>query len=76
LRSGIGPRIQGMNAAYDYEDLHHLVDRPPPPRGVDTGARSLAGVLAIIGTVDGPEDLAERHDHHIRQRLRQRFDPT
>jgi hypothetical protein len=66
-----------MTAAYD-EDLHHLVDRLTPDQGVDTGARrgSLAGVLALIGTIDGPEDLAERHDHHIRQRLRQRFDPT
>ena len=31
------------------------------------------GLLALIGAVDGPEDLAERHDDHIRERMRGRF---
>ncbi|HEX2417568.1 MAG TPA: hypothetical protein VHJ83_05500 [Micromonosporaceae bacterium] len=31
------------------------------------------GLLALIGAVDGPEDLAERHDDYIRKRMRERF---
>lgn len=81
-----------MTAAYDYEDLHHLVDRLTPAQArrlrllvahddefaaaVSAQSGSLAGVLALIGTVDGPEDLAERHDQHVRQRLRPRPDPA
>lgn len=31
------------------------------------------GLLALIGAVNGPVDLAERHDDYIRQRMRERF---
>lgn len=31
------------------------------------------GLLALIGSVNGPEDLAERHDDYIRERMRERF---
>jgi hypothetical protein len=27
--------------------------------------------LALIGSVDGPADLAERHDDYVRERMRQ-----
>lgn len=32
-----------------------------------------AGLLALIGSVNGPEDLAEQHDDYIRERMRERF---
>ncbi|MGC0375291.1 hypothetical protein [Streptomyces sp. SAI-229] len=31
------------------------------------------GLLSLIGAVNEPEDLAERHDDHIRERMRERF---
>lgn len=31
------------------------------------------GSLALIGAVNGPEDLAERHDDYVRERMRERF---
>jgi hypothetical protein len=31
------------------------------------------GLIALIGSIDGPEDLAERHDEHIQQRMREHF---
>lgn len=31
------------------------------------------GSLALIGAVDGPKDLAERHDDYVRERMRERF---
>ncbi|MGW7254143.1 hypothetical protein [Streptomyces sp. NPDC054834] len=37
-------------------------ERPVPDR-----------LLALIGSVNGPEDLAERHDDYIRERMRRRF---
>jgi hypothetical protein len=30
-------------------------------------------VLALIGSINGPEDLAERHDDYLRERMRGRF---
>ncbi len=32
------------------------------------------GLLALIGAVNGPEGLAERHDDYVRERMRERFD--
>lgn len=32
-----------------------------------------AGLLALIGSVNGPENLAEEHDEYIRERMRERF---
>lgn len=85
-----------MTAAFDYEDMHHLVDRLTPhqvrrlrllvtrdeedaqaaealpPRPTEEQAVP-AGLLALIGAVNGPEDLAERHDDYIRERMRERF---
>ncbi|MFJ2257449.1 hypothetical protein ACIOKD_03740 [Streptomyces sp. NPDC087844] len=87
-----------MTAAYDYEDMHHLVDRLTPTQvrrlrllvtqdeELSQVAQALpavvanedeesvpAGLLALIGSVNGPEDLAERHDDYIRERMRERF---
>lgn len=31
------------------------------------------GLRALIGSIDGPSDLAERHDDYIRERMRERF---
>jgi hypothetical protein len=86
-----------VTAAYDSEDLHHLVDRLTPaqvrrlgllvsqdaelsqvasaPVPADTSRDAVpAGLLALIGSVDGPADLAEQHDDYIRGRMRDRFD--
>lgn len=86
-----------MSAAFDYEDMHHLVDRLTPTQvrrlrllvtqdeELSQVAQSLPaveedevasvppGLLALIGSVNGPEDLAEEHDAHIRDRMRERF---
>jgi hypothetical protein len=86
-----------VTAAYDYEDLHHLVDRLTPAQvrrlrllvsqdeelsrvaGGLPDARTAAdkspsaGLLALIGSVEGPPDLAERHDDYVRERMRHRF---
>ncbi|MEU6227026.1 hypothetical protein [Streptomyces sp. NPDC047042] len=87
-----------MTAAFDYEDMHHLVDRLTPtqvrrlrllvaqdeelsevvqslPAGdVSEAEESVpAGLLALIGSINGPEDLADRHDDYIRERMRERF---
>jgi hypothetical protein len=31
------------------------------------------GLLALIGSIDGPADLGQRHDDHSRERMRERF---
>lgn len=87
-----------MSAAFDYEDMHHLVDRLTPTQvrrlrllvtqdeelsqvalalpaveGTGTEESVPAGLLALIGSVNGPEDLAEEHDDYIRERMRDRF---
>jgi hypothetical protein len=93
-----GPRLWLVSAAFDYEDMHHLVDRLTPTQvrrlrllvtqdeelsqvasslpvveGAEVEGSAPAGLLALIGSVSGPEDLAEEHDEHIRQRMRERF---
>jgi hypothetical protein len=83
-----------VTAAFDYEDMHNLVDHLTPAqvrrlRLLVTQDEELAqavdeitqpeeekvpeGLLALIGSVHGPSDLAERHDHYIRERMRRRF---
>jgi hypothetical protein len=86
-----------VTAAYDYEDMHHLVDRLTPTQvrrlrllvtqdeELSQVAETLAvadsaqeqpvpaGLLALIGSIDGPPDLAERHDNYIHERMRERF---
>jgi hypothetical protein len=87
-----------VSAAFDYEDMHHLVDRLTPTQvrrlrllvtqddELSRVAQSLSatevdeaeetappGLLALIGSVNGPEDLAEEHDDYIRRRTRERF---
>ncbi|MET7685555.1 hypothetical protein [Streptomyces sp. NPDC005423] len=87
-----------MTAAFDHEDMHHLVDRLSSTRvrrlcllvtqdeELSQVAQSLSavdaneveesvpvGLLALIGRVNGPEDLAEQHDDYIRERMRERF---
>ena len=86
-----------MAAAYDYEDMHHLVDRLTPLQvrrlrllvaqddELSQVANTLSeagaaaeetvpeGLLALVGSVDGPADLAERHGDDIRERMRERF---
>jgi hypothetical protein len=32
-----------------------------------------AGLLALIGSIDGPPDLAEGHDDHVRERMNRHF---
>jgi hypothetical protein len=32
-----------------------------------------AGLLALIGSIDGPPDLAESHDDHVRERMNRHF---
>ncbi|HST67848.1 MAG TPA: hypothetical protein VLM05_21945 [Mycobacteriales bacterium] len=72
-------------AAYDYEDLHHLVDRLSPGQvqrlrllvsqdeelslPADPAPSGAAGLLQLIGAVDGPPDLAEHHDSYVRDRF-------
>ena len=99
LSEAAGPSYTaGVTAAYDYEDMHHLVDRLTPAQvrrlrllvtqdeELSQVAQALpavvanedeesvpAGLLALIGSVNGPEDLAERHDDYIRERMRERF---
>jgi hypothetical protein len=99
LSEAAGPSYTaGVTAAYDYEDMHHLVDRLTPTQvrrlrllvtqdeelsqvaqalpAVDANEAEEsvpAGLLALIGSVNGPEDLAERHDDYIRERMRERF---
>jgi len=81
-----------VTVAYDYEDMHHLVDRLTPAQvrrlrllvtqdeelsqvaGALPGTRTSededpsTGLLALIGSIDGPADLAKRHDDYIRER--------
>jgi hypothetical protein len=73
-----------MTAAYDYEDLHHLVDRRTPQQArrlrvivradADLSAAAVAGpddarLSGLIGAIDGPPDLAERHDSYVGDRF-------
>ncbi|MET8056281.1 hypothetical protein [Streptomyces microflavus] len=45
---------------------------PSPDQSCD--AQSVPeGLIALIGSVQGPEDLAERHDDYLRERLERRF---
>jgi hypothetical protein len=87
-----------VSAAFNYEDMHHLVDRLTPTQvrrlrllvtqdeelsqvaqslpaaDVDEAEETVPpGLLALIGSVNGPEDLAEEHDDYIRRRMRERF---
>lgn len=86
-----------MTAAYDYEDMHHLVDRLTPtqvrrlrllvtqdeelsqvaqtlPATDSSEAEAIPdGLPALIGALDGPADLGERHDDYIRERMREQF---
>jgi hypothetical protein len=81
----------GVTAAYDYEDLHHLVDRLTPAQArrlrlLVTQDRELSraalvndpheaspdGLVALIGSLSGPADLAEEHDRHVEDRFRSR----
>jgi hypothetical protein len=29
--------------------------------------------MALVGSIDGPADLGERHDDYIQERMRERF---
>ena len=86
-----------VTAAYDYEDMHHLVDRLTPAQvrrlrllvtqdeELSQVAQTLPaadwpeavvvpdGLMALIGSIDGPADLGERHDDYIQERMRERF---
>lgn len=31
------------------------------------------GLIALIGSIQGPADLAERHDDYLRERMERRF---
>ncbi|MET8341455.1 hypothetical protein [Streptomyces microflavus] len=45
---------------------------PSPDQSCD--AQSVPeGLIALIGSVQGPEDFAERHDDYLRERLERRF---
>ena len=55
------------------EELSEVAQSLPAP-DVGEGEESVpAGLLALIGSVHGPEDLAERHDDYIHERMRERF---
>jgi hypothetical protein len=86
-----------MSAAFDYEDMHHLVDQLSPTQvrrllllatqdeelsqvaeaisqAETSGTRgATGGLLALIGSIDGPPDLGERHDDYVGERMRERF---
>jgi len=34
------------------------------------------GLIALIGSIQGPADLAERHDDYLRERMERRFGNT
>lgn len=68
------PYAPGMAGAD--EDLHHLDNheaepfREPEP---ELAVSAPAGLLALIGVMEGPADLAERHDHYVAERMRRRY---
>lgn len=41
-----------------------LPDQSPDAQSVPEG------LIALIGSIQGPADLAERHDDHLRERLK------
>jgi hypothetical protein len=54
------------------KQLSRAVEALTPPREAGAGPVP-AGLVALIGAVNAPEDLAERHDDYIRERTRERF---
>lgn len=74
-----------MTAAYDYEDLHHLVDRLTPEQvrrlvlhvrqdadlsvPDSPSAADASRLSELIGAIDGSPDLAEQHDGYVRNRF-------
>jgi hypothetical protein len=60
------------------EDLHQLDDHEGEPFRVaepepELAVSAPAGLLALIGVMEGPADLAERHDHYVAERMRRRY---
>ncbi|MFE2275946.1 hypothetical protein ACFXAE_01470 [Streptomyces sp. NPDC059454] len=53
------------------EELSQAAEALPPRPDEEQSAPD--GLPALIGAVNGPKDLAERHDDHIRERMRERF---
>jgi hypothetical protein len=54
------------------EELSQVVETLPA--GDSSEAEAVPdGLVALIGSVDGPVDLAERHDDYVRERMRSRF---
>ena len=55
------------------EELSQVAQSLPAVDASEAEQSVPAGLVALIGSVNGPEDLAERHDDHIRKRIRERF---
>lgn len=55
------------------EELSQVALALPAVEEAETEKSVPAGLLALIGSVNGPEDLAEEHDEYIRERMRERF---
>jgi hypothetical protein len=52
------------------EELSQVAGALPGSGPSDDEAPSM-GLRALIGSIDGPSDLAERHDDYVRERMRQ-----
>ncbi len=57
------------------EELAQVVEEAGERPAAETSAEEAvpSGLLALIGSIHGPADLAERHDDHIRERMRLHF---
>jgi hypothetical protein len=54
------------------EELSQVAQMLPAAESTEAEAVP-EGLLALIGSIDGPADLGERHDDYIRERMRERF---
>jgi hypothetical protein len=51
--------------------LPHAAEALPSRRDAEQSVPD--GLSALIGAISGPEDMAERHDDYIRERMHERF---
>ncbi|WP_257002398.1 hypothetical protein [Streptomyces sp. WZ.A104] len=52
-----------------------MADALSPERSSGEGPEESVpeGLIALIGSIQGPADLAERHDDYLRERMERRF---